>query len=137
MTRALLQTALAVSLLSLWLAAPGSAAKFPPVGVKCPEEFPEHRTDAHGTRDTCVVVGAPRCPQGFTLQADAEGEADSCSAAPETPSEAEAPRPECPKKYELEVGPGPDVCAREGKPKCRKGYKMKIIKGWDMCTRGK
>jgi len=131
MTRALLRTAMAVSVLSLWLPASGSAGKFPPVGVKCPEEFPEHRTDAHGTRDTCVAVGTPRCPQGLTLQADAQGEADSCSAA----SEAEGPQPECPKKYELEVGPGPDVCAREGKPKCRKGYEMKIIKGWDMCTR--
>jgi len=137
MTRALLQTAMAASVLSLLLPASGSAAKFPPVGVKCPEEFPEHRTDARGTRDTCVVVGAPRCPEGLTLQPDAEGEADRCSAAPEAPSKAEALEPKCPKKYALEVGPGPDVCAREGKPKCRKGYKLKIIKGWDMCTRGK
>ena len=135
MTHRSLLAATAAATLALLVPGSLNAAKFPKIGVKCPEDYPEFRVDAEGMRDQCVAVAEPRCPAGSSLREDAEDDADVCSVPSEATASDGNSKPTCPKRYRLEVQEGVDACERKGQAKCRRGYEMKIGVGPDMCVR--
>jgi len=125
----------AVATVAVLAAEPLAARKFPPLGVRCDDDFPKLRVDASGLKDMCLATTAPSCSGEQMLRFDAEGEADDCATMVEGGEPASEGSPKCPKGYTLRSAEGEDACEKIRAPTCRKRYKLKVKKGDDQCLR--